>query len=227
MVATASAPAQQQTSNQAPGLANQTRAQSLAIAQVRAVLSSGLQVAAMLPVLTGVLGAQGISEAITAAALMLTLRAARTFAGTSVFGVALGIVAGWELSYRAAYLVHAAQRMQQAANRGADVAAAVAAETPFYRMHLHASVNRRDSAAKVDVLAKRAGGLLGWKAVMDSRTSLECRLADGHNFRVSDPPVIGYPGAVHPHCRCKPVPPFAGADLVDNVLAAQRQPIAV
>lgn len=49
-----------------------------------------------------------------------------------------------------------------------------------------------------------AGGAplwLEWQADLDEKTSPECRAAHGHVFDArSAPPVIGWPGAVHPHC---------------------------
>ena len=64
--------------------------------------------------------------------------------------------------------------------------------------------------------------LVGWKAVMDSRTSAECAAANGKNFPADRPPVIGWPGAVHPHCRCVPTKPYAGAGMVDESAAVAR-----
>jgi hypothetical protein len=50
------------------------------------------------------------------------------------------------------------------------------------------------------------GGLLGWYSRNDDRTSAECLAAHGKNFDPNVIPPIGYPGSVHPHCRCRPGP---------------------
>lgn len=81
-------------------------------------------------------------------------------------------------------------------------------ESRFYGQHLVATWNRQRAASQVDSAALAHGRLLGWHTVLDSRTSLECRQANGKNFFADHVPVIGYPGAVHPHCRCQPGAPF-------------------
>jgi len=70
------------------------------------------------------------------------------------------------------------------------------------------------AAAQVDTAVMDHGLLLGWHSVNDRRTSPECRAANRHNFRADDMPLIGFPGAVHPHCRCWPGAPFPGAPMV-------------
>lgn len=69
------------------------------------------------------------------------------------------------------------------------------------------------------VVTPRGRALVGWQARMDSRTSPECAAANGLNFYADRPPAIGYPGAVHPHCRCRPRKPWPNAGLVDSVMA--------
>jgi uncharacterized protein with gpF-like domain len=66
----------------------------------------------------------------------------------------------------------------------------------------------------VDTAVMQVGLLLGWNTVIDSHTSPECLAANGHNFRADHMPKIGYPGAVHPHCRCYAGPPRPGANLL-------------
>jgi hypothetical protein len=122
-------------------------------------------------------------------------------------------------TYRAAYLINAAQRVQHRLDAGQGIGAALRAEKPNLLAHLHAQANRRRAADAVDQQARKHGTLLGWRAVMDTRTSAECAAANGRNFDVFAPPAIGWPGAVHPHCRCRPVPAFAGAGLVGEQLA--------
>lgn len=89
-------------------------------------------------------------------------------------------------------------------------------ERRYYELHLQAMWNRAVAAAKVDMAVLEYGPLLGWAAVLDSRTSPECRAANGKNFYASAMPFIGYPGAVHPHCRCYATSPHPGASLLPS-----------
>lgn len=130
------------------------------------------------------------------------------------------------LMRRAAYLTAAAHRMSTAAQRGpTDQARALVVERRYLQQHLAADAGRMASARVVAATArqlyKRAqrgeagftwNGLLGWYAVMDEQTSAECRKANGRNFDPTQIPPIGLPGTVHPHCRCRPGPPFPGSE---------------
>lgn len=127
---------------------------------------------------------------------------------------------------RAAYLATASRRLTSAARLGPEAQLrAVTVERGYLQRHLAADAGRmiaaRTVAATARQLEKRArrdpvgftwNGLLGWYAVMDERTSAECRKANGRNFDPTNIPPIGLPGTVHPHCRCKPGPPFPGSD---------------
>jgi hypothetical protein len=124
---------------------------------------------------------------------------------------------------RAQFLIIAAGRIQadltRATSLGESQADALAAagtrERRFYAQHLAASHGRMVAAAQVDAAASVQGRpLLGWNTVHDALTSAECRAADGRNFRADRMPLIGWPGAVHPHCRCWPGPPRRGARLL-------------
>jgi len=92
--------------------------------------------------------------------------------------------------------------------------AGMARERRYYSMHLAAMWNRATAAGKTDMAALEHGDFLSWNAVMDARTSTECRAADGRLFRASVMPAIGWPGSVHPHCRCFAGPPADGARLL-------------
>lgn len=95
-------------------------------------------------------------------------------------------------------------------------------ERRYYGQHLQAIWNRATAAAQADMAALSYGNVLGWNTVRDSRTSAECRAADGANFSVQAMPLIGWPGAVHPHCRCYPGPPHPGARML-----ASARPVPV
>ena len=108
-----------------------------------------------------------------------------------------------EPMYRAYYILNAAKRVEQVIRQGGTREEALKREQTFFNQHLEAVKNRRGAAAQVDKARARYGDELGWYAKMDSRTSEECREANGRNFNAAVMPPIGYPGAVHPHCRCR------------------------
>lgn len=120
---------------------------------------------------------------------------------------------------RASYLVTAARRMTTAARMGPrELARALVVERRWLQQHLQASAHRQVVASAVAATARQLtrdakntgeawNGLLGWYAVNDAVTSPECRKAGGRNFDPAMVPPIGYPGAVHGSCRCRPGPP--------------------
>lgn len=121
-------------------------------------------------------------------------------------------------AYRAWYIVNAVERLERAERQGpAELARAEELEARYFSLHLRAVNNRLASARAIDQAAKWYGPRLGWKAMMDGRTTAECRAANGKNFRADREPLIGWPGSVHPHCRCVPVAPFLGAPLLPSV----------
>lgn len=131
-------------------------------------------------------------------------------------------------AYRAAYLAAAAQRVADAVNRAQAaegvstddaLKAALKAERRYFTQHRQAEKARAAAADQVDAAAARYGPVLGWAAVLDEHTSRECRIADGGTFTAAAPPVIGYPGAVHPACRCRATAPLPGAPTVNAKLA--------
>lgn len=130
----------------------------------------------------------------------------------------------WRLNLirRAQFVVAGARRLSAdvtgAISQGQSPVSALAAgitrERRYYGLHLLAGWNRMDAAARVDTAVMEQGLLLGWNTVTDRRTSPECKAASGRNFRADRMPKIGYPGMVHPHCRCYPGPPRPGAKLL-------------
>jgi hypothetical protein len=87
-------------------------------------------------------------------------------------------------------------------------------ERRFYGQHLAAGWARTRAGAQVDSASMLYGRLLGWHTVTDTRTSPECLAANRRNFYADKMPRIGFPGMVHPYCRCLPGTPFPGAPLV-------------
>lgn len=127
-----------------------------------------------------------------------------------------------ESTYRAQYILAASRRVQAAVRAGTPQADALRDEQRFYNQHLEATVNRAKAAGQVDTMAKRYGDLVGWYAKMDARTSAECKAANGKNFNASVRPPIGYPGSVHPACRCKAGKPHGTRATVYNIKPEKR-----
>lgn len=133
------------------------------------------------------------------------------------------------LTRRASYLAQAAHRITSGLARGPEAGLdAVDRERRYLAQHLQADAARTVAAdqvaAQVRTLVRESrktgstwNGLLGWHAVMDARTSAECRRANGRNFDPAKLPRIGFPGSVHPHCRCRAVPPYDTHLRVENV----------
>jgi hypothetical protein len=96
----------------------------------------------------------------------------------------------------------------KAAGRMQALQAGLARERRYYSMHLAAMWNRAVAAGKTDMAALEHGDLLGWLSKDDDRVSPECAFASGKNFYASRMPDIGFPGAVHPNCRCEAVAPW-------------------
>jgi SPP1 gp7 family putative phage head morphogenesis protein len=195
---------------------NQSQPDGPTVQQVTMVLASGVPPASMVVVLAGLFGAFGITVSVITAVLALALKSARALPGTGSPGPAVTASLNAEAAFRAAYFVNAAARIQNNVNAGMALPDAIAGESNNLALHNAAQLNRRNAALEVDKAA--VNGICGWKAKMDAKTSPECRAANGLNFRVSDPPSIGWPGAVHPHCRCRPTRPHLGAGWVQDAL---------
>jgi hypothetical protein len=95
-------------------------------------------------------------------------------------------------------------------------------EQRFYGQQLVAGWNREKAGAAVDSASMEHGRLLGWHTVIDQRTSPECLAAAGHNFHADQMPAIGYPGMVHPNCRCFPGRPYPSGKLMGTQPSRKR-----
>jgi hypothetical protein len=150
------------------------------------------------------------------------------------YGPATARILRMNLARRAQFLVASARRLtadlRDARSRDENALRALAdgitRERRYYGQHMQAIWNRMDAAAAVDSASMLYGRLLGWNTVLDSRTSPECRLADRHNFLADRMPLIGYPGMVHPHCRCWPSRPFPGAAILPSETGLLRRLVA-
>lgn len=109
--------------------------------------------------------------------------------------------------FRATYTLEAARRIDASIKSGTPAASALQEERRFFLLHRQAADRRMEMARKVDIARERFGDELGWYAKKDSRTTPECKAAHGKNFSALVMPRIGYPGTVHPRCRCLAGPP--------------------
>jgi len=193
-------------------------------------------VAALLSGATAAVAAAGVAAMIAALKLRFKLSSAAWQALGAVLsmvtekphpvagagGQASAQVSRLNAARRAQYVLAATRRVLTAVKEagakggspGTALRDALATERGYYQLHLAAMANRAAAAAETDAAAAKYGDLLGWKSVLDSRTSAECRAAHGKNYLASRMPDIGFPGAVHPSCRCLPSAPWPGGKLL-------------
>jgi hypothetical protein len=195
-------------------------------AAAAAALAAAATVDAAVTVLAPLFLRAGIGKPALRAALAVVM--SRPPDREGFWGPAQAQTARLNLIRRAQFLVSCARRLVPEFARLASgeitreqLALSLLKEARYYGQHTEALWNRMRAAAQADTAATDYGALLGWHTVRDSRTSAECRAADRHNFRVDRMPSIGFPGAVHPHCRCMPGPPFPGAPLVGENVPGQ------
>jgi len=188
--------------------------------------------------------AVSVSQALGMIRLQVTLNAARYQALEQALGVVMNHPPGQDGFYgpagretarvnllrRAQFAVSAMHRLAgdiaDARARNQPVVASasgITRERRYYAQHLTAIWNRTRAGARTDDAIMRHGTLLGWHAVRDAKTSRECLAADRHNFYADRMPLIGYPGAVHTHCRCMPGPPWTGAPLLPGYRTTLRR----
>jgi SPP1 gp7 family putative phage head morphogenesis protein len=109
-----------------------------------------------------------------------------------------------EPAYRAQFLVNSAKRLAVAHDMGVgDIQ--LAKERAYLAAHRAAARNRLQVAERMDTLAQDSPWL-EWHAVLDEKTTPDCRAMNGQIFTLDRPPAIGWPGAVHPRCRCSAIP---------------------
>lgn len=122
-----------------------------------------------------------------------------------------------DYTYRAAWILASSRRIAAAIREGQQLTSVMSREKDLFKRHLDAQKKRLVSSRSVDLAAAKYGDMLGWYTTIDAKTSPECRAANKHNFRVDTRPWLGYPGAVHPDCRCVPGKPFRGAGIIPSV----------
>lgn len=129
-----------------------------------------------------------------------------------------------EALYRGAYLLKAANRVQEKIEAGQPLSKAMADERRFFKQHELARKRRLDSSVLAHKVGQRFGEdvggqtLIGWYLNPYLNNDEECLKANGHNFFAELGTIIGFPGAVHLNCGCYAGPPIEGAAMVDDVL---------
>lgn len=195
-------------------------AEATLVAAVGTALIQAVTVPAAMTILAGMIRASQIPRQALFAVLQVVM--SHPPGQTGMFGPATTLTERMNLQRRAQFTVAAARRVGQAVTQARSegrsvpqaLADAIQRERRFYAQHLIATWQRSGAGAQVDMEAMSRGLLLGWHAVRDKNTSADCLAADGKNFYADHMPLIGYPGAVHPHCRCQPGAPFPGARLL-------------
>lgn len=183
------------------------------VAALVVLLLSGLRPPDLTGPVSALLAPLGLSAEAVEAAVALA-------AGTALYrgsgGPAVGHLARTASPRRAAYLLAAARRLQDATGEGpAAFEAAARAERRYLSQHLVAESVRAEAAARVDRAATVFGPVLGWVSRQDRRVTLECYRAHGRNFSALRPPAIGWPGTLHAGaCRCVPGPPWPGGTML-------------
>lgn len=122
-------------------------------------------------------------------------------------GIASLVSLGEEALKRGWFAVNAIKRLAKSENPREQLKT----ERVYFDAHKKAQAKRKAVSDQIDAAAARYGPVLGWRAQMDPRTTAECRQANGKNFRADRRPSIGYPGTVHPNCRCEITAPYPNA----------------
>lgn len=105
-----------------------------------------------------------------------------------------------------------------AAETGASpdsVTAQVVAERKYAAMHEDAQKERDVAAQRLNIAQKAYGNTLGWYTKGDGQVETRCKKLSGHNFRTDRPLPIGYPGTIHPHCRCWAGPSYGTGEMLN------------
>jgi len=198
---------------------------TLALAVAEA-LSAAVTVAGAMTVITPVLVQLGIKAKVAEAALGIVMGHPPEAAG--FYGPATANVARINLIRRAMFVAASIfrltgdDRLMEAGAGAGYWTRGVERERGFYGQQLVAGWNREKASAAVDSASMDHGRLLGWYSKRDRKTSPECRMAHGANFYADQMPSIGYPGMVHPNCRCEPGPPFPGARIIGPATVMAR-----
>ena len=207
---------------QQPGQQQQT---ALAYAAAEA-LAAAVTVAGAMTVIGPVVEALNIRRKVAEAVLGIVMGHPPDAAG--FYGPATATVVRMNLIRRAMFVAASIfrlagdDRLMQAGAGAGYWEDGLTRERGFYGQQLIAGWNREKASAAVDSASMEHGRLLGWYTTTDRKTSPECRMADRSNFYADQMPAIGYPGMVHPNCRCQPGPPFPGARIMGPARVRSR-----
>lgn len=208
---------------QQPGQQQQQAALALAVAEA---LAAAVTVAGAMTIIAPVLAQLEIRRKVAETVLEIVMGHPPDAAG--FYGPATTHVARINLIRRAMFTAASIfrltgdDRLMQAGAEAGYWERAVQRERGFYGQQLVAGWNRENASAAVDSASMEHGRLLGWYSLRDRKTSPECRMAHGSNFYADQMPSIGYPGMVHPNCRCQPGAPFPGARVIGPATVMPR-----
>lgn len=203
--------------------------QQQTIRLIAEVLAAGLAFEAAWAVVQSLLPGMGVGRQAARAGLALAMSRPVSLARSSSMNAPVIALPGAPVgpaelaeraegaTWRAAYMLAASKRIDARISAGMSVQDAAAAETPFFNAHRAAQARRLESARAVDAAASLYSpdtALLGWNASLDTRTTPDCAWANGKNFYATRRPVFGWPGSVHPNCRCVAGPAYPGARLL-------------
>jgi HK97 family phage prohead protease len=201
------------------------------IAALGALLLAGTTVAAVTTLLGTLKGAASklVSTVFKDRKLSKLLGSKVTKPGQNASAVALirHVAAERQAAARAAYMVQTVLRLvpAHATGNAGVIAAANAREDTFAVAHAGAAAHREAATtALIKAVGKQTPGedgrlLMGWYA--DENPCPVCLLADGTDFDALAPPLIGWPGHVHPHCFCTAGAPH-GTELMTDDVVSQR-----
>lgn len=116
----------------------------------------------------------------------------------------------YEITLRGWFVVNGLKRIAKAEDKRAQLEK----EKLFFALHQKARQRREAAARMIDEAADVYGPLLGWYAILDERTTADCRTRHGKNFRAKKKPRGGYPSQIHLNCRCSPGAPWPQGQLI-------------
>lgn len=125
-------------------------------------------------------------------------------------------IANMERVINAAYIRDGVLRMQKTRGMSReDAQAALQKERRYAAMHRLARNERKFASDRLEIASRAHGPVLGWYTMNDGRVESRCRKLAGHNFNVTRPMPAGYPGTIHPQCRCWAGPAWSKGVLLN------------
>jgi hypothetical protein len=128
-------------------------------------------------------------------------------------GVAAKIGLGRETVKRGLMAVNALRRIVTA-GRLPDMREQLDKEKDLFSKHRRQARHRTEIYALMDQMARVYGRLLGFYLDPNENNCAICKEMEGKNFYYYRQPRDGYPGAVHPNCKCSAGAPFPNAPML-------------